>query len=405
MRACYSFDILTNVISHTATQPAERDDLSTVLNLIMVSAVQILEGSAGAIALWEPSRNTFSPRVSYGLDAVDVQVLHPRLDRTIQSILGRAGENLPLVYIPSDLRWPGRHRLEHILALPLSQGTDVVGVIYVFRPAHARQFQVRDVRLLEIFAQQAAAAIQQSRLLQETAAERQRLQAMQQSFVGIVSHELQTPIAIIKGYAGTLQNPDAAWREEIVRRVASTIEEECDRLQHLVTDLLDISRIQAGRVAMAFSATDINDLVAEAVQAMRVRAVDRIIELKLDDSLPRIRVDADKLRQAIQNLIDNAMKYSPADSVITVSTHRVEPEVCISVTDQGIGVPEHEREQIFERFHRVDTSLARTTPGVGLGLFIVKAIVDAHGGRIWVESGGVGQGSRFTMALPMETAA
>src|SRR5215204_4895117 len=281
----------TFMVTRTETRQPEHEDLSTVLNLIMVSAVQILEGSAGAIALWETPLQRFIPRASYGLEAVDVQLLHPRLDRTILSILGRTGENLPLVLIPSDLRWPGRHRLEHILALPLTQEQDVVGVIYVFRPASARQFQVRDVRLLEIFAQQAAAAIQSSRLLQEASLERQRLQAMQESFVGIVSHELQTPIAIIKGYAGTLGNPDGAWRPEVVRRIASTIEDECSRLQGLVTDLLDISRIQAGRVAMAFSLVEIGELVGDAVQAMRIKAPDRRIDISISPGLPSVRAD------------------------------------------------------------------------------------------------------------------
>jgi signal transduction histidine kinase len=391
------------MVTQTETRLPEHEDLNTVLNLIMVSAVQILEGSAGAIALWEKRIQRFLPQASYGLESIDVQLLHPRLDRTILSILGRAGENLPLVMIPSDLRWPGRHRLEHILALPLTQEQEIVGVIYVFRPASARQFQVRDVHLLEIFAQQAAAAIQSSRLVKEASQERQRLLAMQEGFVGIVSHELQTPIAIIKGYASTLLNPEGAWRPEVVQRIASTIEDECDRLQGLVTDLLDISRIQAGRVAMAFSLVDVGELVGDAVQAMRVKSPERRIDLIVASNLPRVRADADKLRRAVQNLVDNAIKYSPAESVITVRAQPAQQELYIAVHDQGVGVPEEEREHIFDRFHRVDTSLSRTTPGVGLGLYIVKAIIDAHGGRTWVESPGPGKGSTFIIALPMDT--
>jgi signal transduction histidine kinase len=390
------------MVARTETRQPEHEDLATVLNLIMVSAVQILEGSAGAIALWERRVQRFIPQASYGLEAPDVQLLHPRLDRTILSILGRAGENLPLVLIPSDLRWPGRHRLEHILALPLTQEQALVGVIYVFRPASARQFQVRDVHLLEIFAQQAAAAIQSSRLVKQASEERQRLLAMQESFVGIVSHELQTPIAIIKGYASTLGHPEGSWRPEVVRRIAGTIEDECDRLQSLVTDLLDISRIQAGRVAMAFSKIDIGELVGDTVQSMRVRSPERRIELRVAPNLPLVRVDAEKLRRAIQNLIDNAIKYSPPNSTISVRVQTLNNELCISIHDQGIGVPEAEQEHIFERFHRVDTSLSRTTPGVGLGLYIVKAIIDAHGGRTWVESPGSGQGSTFVIALPLD---
>jgi signal transduction histidine kinase len=135
---------------------------------------------------------------------------------------------------------------------------------------------------------------------------------------------------------------------------------------------------------------------------MRVKAPERPIKLLVAPGLPLVRADADKLRRAVQNLIDNAIKYSPSDSTIAVRVQAVEREMRIAVHDEGIGVPKEEQEHIFERFHRVDTSLSRTTPGVGLGLYIVKAIIDAHGGRAWVESPGAGQGSTFIISLPFE---
>ncbi len=378
------------------------EDLSAVLDLIVVSAVQILEGSAGAIALWDEAGRRFIPQSSFGLEPAAIRALHPRLDQPLLSILGRAGESVPLVWIQERGLGPNQSRREHILALPLSQAQTLVGVIYVFRPPSARQFQVRDVSLLEVFARQAAAAIQASRLVQETLAERRRLEGMQSSFVGIVSHELQTPIAIIKGYASTLRRPDTAWRPEVIRRVATTIEEECDRLQTLVTDLLDISRIQAGRVAMSFGPVDLAELVREATQAMQVRAPGHQIRLELEPDLSEIRADAEKLRRALQNLIDNAAKYSPEGTEIVVGVRRAGPEVHLSVRDRGPGVPPGEREHVFERFHRVDTGLSRATPGVGLGLYIVRAIAEAHGGRVWVDSPADGVGSVFNIALPVE---
>lgn len=235
----------------------------------------------------------------------------------------------------------------------------------------------------------------------DLAAERARLQDLQNTFVSIVSHELQTPVAIIKGYAGTLRRPDAAWSPLVVQRVASTIEAECDRLTRLITDLLDLARIQAGRVAMTFGPADLVELETEVVEQSRARAPERSILLEDISSLPVIRGDYDKLRMALNNLVDNALKYSPPGGAIVVGGSFDEQEVRLWVRDEGIGVPGPERERIFERFHRVDSGLTRDAPGVGMGLYICRAIVEAHHGRVWVESEGAGHGSTFIIALPL----
>jgi signal transduction histidine kinase len=238
------------------------------------------------------------------------------------------------------------------------------------------------------------------RLRRELEAERRRLQELQNTFVSIVSHELQTPVAIIKGYAGTLRRPDASWSPAVVQRIAGTIEEECDRLTRLITDLLDLSRIQAGRVAMSFHPVDLAELIAEVIDAIRTRNPRRDFEIDQTADLPVIRGDYDKLRMALNNLLDNAAKYSPAGGTISIGGSASEDEVLLWVRDQGIGVPAEEHERIFERFHRVDTRLSRETPGAGMGLYICKVIVDAHNGRVWVESAGSGKGSTFYIALP-----
>ena len=231
-------------------------------------------------------------------------------------------------------------------------------------------------------------------------AERARVQELQNTFVSIVSHELQTPVAIIKGYAGTLRRPDTTWSPAVVQRVAATIEAECDRLTRLITDLLDLSRIQAGTVAMAFHPVELAELLNEVVQQARSRAPERDIRLAPLPDLPWIKGDHDKLRMALSNLVDNAVKYSPQGGPITIGASLVGDEVRLWVRDEGIGVPSEERERIFERFHRVDTRLSRETPGAGMGLYICKVIAEAHNGRVWVESAGAGLGSTFYIALP-----
>ncbi|MCC6175459.1 MAG: GAF domain-containing protein [Chloroflexi bacterium] len=381
--------------------PSDPTDMSAMLNLIVLGAVQMLRGSAGAIALRDEHTGQLAIQASYGLESGIDKALHPRLDDVILEKLGKVGELVSLALAPTAASWAEQRRLEQILALALNDPADrLVGVIYIFRHPSATRFEPSDLGLLDIFARQAAATIQQARLAASTLAEKRRLESMQSSFVSIVSHELQTPVAIIKAYAGTLARPDGPWSRETVIRVAHTIEEECDRLHRLVTDLLDISRIQAGRVAMSIGPVDIPDLAETIAERSRTRAPDYRFSTDFPASFPIVKGDREKLRQALVNLLDNAIKYSPAGTAIAIGG-RVEPDyVVLFVRDQGIGIPREEQDRVFERFHRVDTGLSRSTQGVGLGLYITRAIVEAHGGQIWVESTGSGQGSTFYIRLP-----
>ncbi len=382
--------------------PLDPTDLASMLGLVVLSAVQMLRGSAGAVALWDEEVERLSIESSYGLDEQTLAYLHPRLDPLILQNLGRIGEMVSLMWVPPRKTWHTRQRLEQILALPLSNASDrLVGVIYVFRHPSAARFEPRDLELLALFASQAATAIEQGRLAAATLAERNRLESMQSAFVSIVSHELQTPVAIIKAYAGTLARPDAPWSRDTVNRVAHTIEEECDRLHRLITDLLDLSRIQAGRVAMTMGPVDLADLAETVAERNRTRAPGHRITTDFPSEFPIIRGDQEKLRQALGNLIDNAMKYSPDGGEIVIAGRASPDSVLLSVSDEGIGIPRDELQHVFERFHRVDTGLSRTTQGVGLGLYICRVIVEAHGGRIWAESRGPGRGSTFWLQLSL----
>jgi signal transduction histidine kinase len=335
------------------------------------------------------------------LDREVVAALHPRLDAIILGGLGQADDQVQLVWQPTAASWAQRERIAQILALPLLERSGkLIGVIYVFRDRSAARFGPADRDVLNVFASQATTTIQQTRLANAMLAERQRLESMQTSFVSIVSHELQTPVSIIKGYAGTLARPDGPWSRDTVIRIAHTIEEECDRLYRLISDLLDISRIQAGRVAMSIGPVDLPDLAETLAERSRPRSSAHQFKTEFPAEFPIISGDREKLRQALGNLVDNAIKYSPSGGTIALGG-RVEPEhVVVYVRDQGIGISGDEHNRVFERFHRVDTRLSRSTQGVGLGLYICRVIVEAHGGQIWVESGGTDQGSTFYIRLP-----
>src|SRR5215831_4032678 len=254
--------------SRSAEIAATVADPAPVLQLIVVSAVEILQGAAGVIALLEDDR--LVPRASYGLPAGALSSLHPRLDRAILSVLGQLGEQVSVLYLPSGFGdWARRY---HVLALPMQHNEQLLGVIYVFRYVDAGGFSDRDLHVLDVFARQAAGALQQGRATADMLAEKNRLEEMQNTFISIVSHELQTPVAIIKSYAATLAREDARWPAETIQRVSHNIEEECDRLHRLISDLLDLTRIQAGRIAMRVGSVDLPQIASEIVDQLSPRA-------------------------------------------------------------------------------------------------------------------------------------
>jgi PAS domain S-box-containing protein len=229
---------------------------------------------------------------------------------------------------------------------------------------------------------------------------RERQQEEQRStFISVISHELQTPIAIIKGYALTLARADATFDKESLRSRLQAIEEEADRLNKLVGNLLYASRIQAGGLQMERTPLDLSNLVQKVSHRLQVTSPGVTVIVNLPPNLPTVMADRDRIEEVLENLLDNAVKYSPDKAVVTVSCRVTGDEVIGSVSDTGMGISLREQEQIFERFFRVGNGKTPSLQGAGLGLYICRAIVEAHGGRIWVESA-LHQGSTFLFSLP-----
>lgn len=223
---------------------------------------------------------------------------------------------------------------------------------------------------------------------------------MKSTFISVISHELKTPVALIKGYAGTLRRPDAAWDRATVADSLAVIEEEADRLNTLIDNLLDASRIQAGVFKLEPGAVDMARLASKVVERFRRQTERHTFELDFPADLPLVLADEARLRQVLDNLTSNAIKYSPQGGPIRIGGWQDGHEVTIFVADQGIGIPEDEQGRLFASFYRVDSGLRRQTKGTGLGLYLCKAIVEAHNGRIWVRSG-QGQGATFFFTLPV----
>lgn len=226
-------------------------------------------------------------------------------------------------------------------------------------------------------------------------------QEMQSVFISTVHHELRTPIAIIKGYASTLGRDDVEWERDVIREKMAIIEDESDRLTNLVEDLLTASKIQSAQV-LQLNKADVNlsDLAARSVARLESQTAQRI-ELSFPEEFPSVLGDETRLRQVIDNLLTNAIKYSPDDKTITVGGRYNPQSVTVFVRDDGVGIAKEELARVFDRFYRSDNSITRRTQGTGLGLYLVKAIVEAHGGEIAAKSQ-VGSGSTFYFTIPRD---
>jgi two-component system, OmpR family, sensor histidine kinase SenX3 len=236
-------------------------------------------------------------------------------------------------------------------------------------------------------------------LLAEDQTESRRVEEVRRDFVANVSHELKTPVGALALLAETVE--DAADDPEAVRRFAGRMRQEASRLTKLAQDLITLSRIQAAEPIPDPIPVDLSLVVAEALDRCRMKANAHGIELDADgESSLVVLGDEDLLVNALRNLLENAVAYSPEKTRVVVATHRAGDLVEISVTDQGIGIPQRDLERIFERFYRVDPARSRATGGTGLGLAIVKHVTAAHGGKVTVGSK-VGEGSTFTLRLPI----
>lgn len=220
---------------------------------------------------------------------------------------------------------------------------------------------------------------------------------LKSTFVSVVSHELKTPLALIKGYVSTLRREDARWDRAIVKESLEIIEDEADRLATLVEDLLDASRLQANNLSIKRSDVFLSDLARLVAERMQTQTNLHTIVVDFPDDFPVVLADEHRINQVLTNLIGNAIKYSPGGEIKVTGQVRSDI-VIICVTDQGPGIAQSDIPHIFDRFYR-STDAVRNTKGVGLGLYLTRAIIEAHGGKIWVDPE-TGKGARICFLLP-----
>lgn len=293
-----------------------------------------------------------------------------------------------------------RTRLRYLLGLPLHLEKELTGAL-VFIRFGGPPYEPDQVRLAEFITGHIAQLLGHDRLVERIAsleAER-RLDRLQEDFIATVSHELLTPLGFIKGYATTLLREDTQWDDETRQEFLTIIDEEADRLHELIENLMDSSRLQAGTLRMNFQLLRADVFLKDITLRATSRHEDLDIQLKPEVSDVKISADPTRLAQVFDNLLTNASKYAPG-STVEIACAREGESVHITMKDNGPGIPPEHIGHLFKRFFRVPTKES-SVHGTGLGLFICRQIVRAHGGEIWVESK-PNEGAHFHIRLPIE---
>jgi signal transduction histidine kinase len=288
----------------------------------------------------------------------------------------------------------------YTLGLPCSSGENMLGSL-VFIRFGGPVYTPHQILLAEFVALHVAQLLHHQDLVERIAdlEAKRRLDNLQNEFIATITHELLTPLGFIKGYATTLLREDTSWDNQTSKEFLMIIDEEADRLRELIDNLLDSSRLQTGTLSMSFQPLRLDTLLKEISLRIRTRNADLQIELDIKTPALQIYADPTRLAQVFENIINNAIKYAPK-SPLTITLDLCDNQAYISIRDYGPGIPADQLGKIFQRFYRIPSqnTLVR---GTGLGLFICRQIIQAHGGIIEADSE-EGKGAMFNIYLPLE---
>ncbi len=302
-----------------------------------------------------------------------------------------------------DARWTDLpDDVRSVLVVPLHSRRGVIGAIQL-ELDHRGGFDAASERIVTSLANTAGIAVENAKLLREAARVRalEELDRLKTELISNVSHELRTPITSIKGYSQSLLRRDIEWPADTVREFLEIIDEETDRLRAIIEDVLQVSQIQSRVLKVDLRRLRVGRVIRSLVAQKQRHAMDHQFVVEVPPGFPAIFADKLRFEQVLRNLIENAVKYSPRGGTITVRAETAEPGMArFSVKDEGIGIPEHELQQVFERFFRSSDGQAQRAGGFGLGLSICRGIVEMHKGTIAVESR-EGEGSTFSFTIPL----
>ncbi len=391
-----------------ATTIGQSSGLDQILSATLECALRVMDMDAGWVQLLDDDGKHLTLAAYRGIpEPVAARIKRVRLpvdgapQRTEASPSLQIGEVLEMV----------RHMIQSsqpdmaftLTGVPIQSKDKVLGVLGSI--SHRSQvLSANRMQLLTTIGHQIGIAVENARLAQQAAEVKilREVDRLRSELIANVSHELRTPLGLIKISASSLLMDDAEFDRETQRKFLLSISEETAKLERIVEHLLDLGRIESGRLSLDKHLTDLGQLISNTITSMGALSSQHRLVTQLPAEPLVARVDAKRIEQVLRNLLDNAIKYSPNGGTITVQAHWDNQHIVVTVSDEGIGIPAEEWDRIFERFHRVENEVTRRLRGAGLGLAVCRGIVEAHGGRIWVESQ-PGAGSTFCFTLPTPT--
>lgn len=383
--------------------------LSPLLEFLIGSAADLLESEAASILLVDEKTQQLYFAASTGSDPAELRGIPVPLEGSIAGTVFREDRPLILNEVSGDPRHYRRvgekthFETRSLIGVPMRMRDRRIGVIEALNKRRGA-FGENDLRTLSIVASQAAVAIHNANLidaLQRAYDELGKLDKLKSDFIAIASHELRTPLGVILGYAALLkEDADGATSEH-----ASAVLNSALRMRALIEDMTNMNMLRVGSAEMGLSVCPLAAIAEAAADelATLIRAKGQSFTRRLSPEPLRAMADAPKLTMALTNLLNNAMRFTPAGGEIQLDLERHGAEAWLRVRDTGVGIPSDQLDRVFDQFYQVEDHMTRRHEGMGLGLAIVRAIAQAHGGRAWAESPGAGQGATFTIALPLVT--
>ena len=376
-----------------------------VLSRIATVAMELTGARYCALGIGTDPHEQFDPWVFIGVSDEQARAIG-RTPRPV-CLLGavpHGGRPIRLREMQRDPRFcgfPKHHpQMRSFLGVPIRLGDRSIGNLYLTDKEGAEEFSEEDQLIVEALAVHAGVAAESAKLYEESrrrTAELEEERHQRERFISVVSHELRGPIAVLMGYSDLLPLWDKLppQRRELALKAIGT---QARLMNRLIGDLLDTSRIQTGRFAVDKAPMDLAEIARRTVAAQQATVATHAIHLETPEHVT-VEADEGRIAQALNNLLGNAVKYSPEGTEIWVRVEERESEALVSVADQGIGIPPELMPQLFQPYSRLYREQG-AAKGIGLGLFITKGIVEAHGGRLWAESPGAGQGTTFYFTLP-----
>jgi signal transduction histidine kinase len=397
--------------------------LPAILEAVLERITELLAPAEfGIILLWDPFAGLFRPQAVYGSDFPNLQLLH-RLslqeDEAMTEKVYTQGETIILndaaamagavagLQPANRAIWTqalGSTKLPRsLVATSLWVNGYKFGVLILGAMDHQKAFSAGDLPFIQTLAELIALAIDRARretealtIQEEKQADRVRAEAL-----ATLSHELRTPLGAIKGYSSALLLDEVAWSTEKRREFLQLIEEACENLETMIADILDSSLIDVGQLKLEYQPVRLERLAREvAAEMQQMTGIHRLV-LDFPADFPLLDGDPLRIKQVLRNIVNNAIKYSPEGGLIIVRGEARPADVVVSVADQGVGIAPEDLIPLFEKYFRAKVPGGYHVPGTGLGLPVARAIIEAHGGRIWAESK-VGEGTTLYFSLPRQ---